>query len=143
MSCPNYQSMGNFSLFVLESVEDQAEAWFLVEEIKRELDSLNQSLVFHKIGIDSGYYYGVQFTVEELFDPNEMDNENCQYYFDMYRSTAIRRYNSEINKVHRLLRRLAAMYGFTEMVCTGRFGNGEATYAPASIPRARIKAACA
>ena len=139
MSCPNYQYMGNFSLYTLDNIEAD-EAYFLTREIQQELDVLNRSLLFHKIGIDCGYYYGLQFTVDEEHDPNELDNEDCQYYFDMYRSVAIRRYNSEINKINRLLRRLATMYGFTEMVCTGIFANGEACYAPATH-RSRMIAA--
>lgn len=138
MSCPNYRNMENFSLFVFE--EDAEECYFIADVMRDELEELNRSLLFHKIGLDSGYYYGMQFVVDEENDPNEMDNSDCQYYFDMYRSVAIRRYNSEINKINRLLSRLAKLHGFTEVVCTAIFGNGEACYAPASNPRARLKA---
>ena len=61
-------------------------------------------------------------------DLPEMDNEDCRYYFDMYRSVAIRRYNSEVNKVCRSLRKLAKEYGFDELYLRARFSNGEALY---------------
>lgn len=139
MSCPNYRTMENFSLFVFEG--DDADYWCVSEDIAQELEKLNGSLMFHKIELDSGHYYGLQFVVDEENDPNEMNNYECRCYFDMFRSVAIRRYNSEINKVNRLLRKLAESYGFEEMVCTAMFSNGEALYAPAANLRARLKAA--
>lgn len=66
--------------------------------------------------------------METTDDPTEMDNEDCRYYFDMYRSVAIRRYNSEVNKVCRILRKLAKEYGFDELYLRARFGNGAALY---------------
>lgn len=140
MSCPNYKTMDNFSLFVFEE-DDSIECQIVADMVCEDLDELNDSLLFHKICLDSGYYYGMQFVVEEENNPNDLDNDDCRYYFDMYRSVAIRRYDSEINKINRWLRKLADSYDFTEMVCTAVFSNGEAIYAPASNPRARLKAA--
>ena len=91
-----------------------------VENIRHDL--------FHKISGLPGHYYGVQFYVETTDDPTEMDNEDCRYYFDMYRSVAIRRYNSEVNKVCRILRKLAKEHGFDELYLRARFGNGAALY---------------
>ena len=87
---------------------DEIEVQETVSDIESRLDDdVNESLVFHKISVLPGHYYGVQFYVETTDDPTEMDNEDCRYYFDMYRSVAIRRYNSEVNKVCRILRKLA------------------------------------
>lgn len=86
-----------------------------------------------------GKYYGVQFYVEEKHDPNEYDNDDCHYYFDVCRSVAIRRYNSEINKINRILKMLAKEYGFDEVYCSAVFGNGEAIYTKVeNTQRARI-----
>lgn len=138
MSCPNFKSMQNFSLFV-RTDDEIDEAYFIGREIECSLDEVNDSLTFHKIILDGGHYYGLQFFVEEKHDPNEMDNYECQYYFDMFRSVAIRRYNSEINKINRMLRRMAKEWGFEEIYCAAVFGNGEAVYAPVrNNPRARI-----
>lgn len=82
---------------------------------------------------------GVQFYVEEKHDPNEYDNDDCHYYFDVCRSVAIRRYNSEINKINRILKMLAKEYGFDEVYCSAVFGNGEAVYTKVeNTQRARI-----
>lgn len=141
MSCPNYENMKNFPLFVLEDFEDEGDYYFAYMTMREELEELNRSLLFHKIGVESGHYYGMQLTVNEEENPNDLNNDECRYYFDMYRSVAIRRYNSEINKINRMLSRLANLHGFAEVVCTAIFGNGEALYAPVSNPRARLKAA--
>ena len=70
----------------------------------------------------------LQLYVEECHNPNEYDNIDCRCYFDMYRSVAIRRYNSEVNKLCRVLRRLGAEFGFVELSCVDVFANGEAFY---------------
>lgn len=140
MSRPNFKSMDNFNLFVRDYDGDD----FIIQNIEEALETLNDSLTFHKIVLEDGYYYGLQFYVEENDDPNEMDNENCRYYFDMFRSVAIRRYNSEVNRIGRLLRRLASAYGFEEVVCSAVFSNGEATYTPVkNNPRAKVLQAVA
>lgn len=57
----------------------------------------------------------------------------------MCRSVAIRRYNSEINKINRILKMLAKEYGFDEVYCSAVFGNGEANYTKVeNTQRARI-----
>lgn len=112
-----------------ETFVDEIEVQEVVSDIEARLeDDVNGSLVFHKISVLPGHYYGVQFYVETTDDPTEMDNEDCRYYFDMYRSVAIRRYNSEVNKVCRILRKLAKEYGFEELYLMARFGNGAALY---------------
>lgn len=97
-------------------------------DIQKRLGDLNQTLLFHKVSAESGYYYGLQLYVEEKHNPNDYDNDDCRYYFDMCRSVAIRRYNSEVNKLRRMLRRLGAEFGFEELVCMDVFSNGEAYY---------------
>ena len=110
--------------------------------VQDELDSINENLIFHKIVLKSGYYTGVQFYVEitddadsagfsadNLDDPRYgPDNESCRYYLDMCRSAAIRKYNSELNKVEKLLKKLADNFGFIKLACVGIFSNGEAIY---------------
>lgn len=141
MSCANFKSMDNFNLFVRDYDDEE---YFIIRDIEETLEGLNDSLTFHKITLESGYYSGLQFYVEENENPNELDNEDCRYYFDMFRSVAIRRYNSEINKISHLLRRLASEYDFEEVVCTARFSNGEAEYTRVNNnPRARLYQAVA
>lgn len=129
MATANFRTMENFPLFALDTSDME---WWETEDVYRDLervlDELNDGYLFHEVKVASGYYTGLQFYVEENFDPNEMDNEDCRYEFDLYRSQAIRRYESEQNKITRTLRKLAGEHGFREYYCAGVFGNGEAIY---------------
>lgn len=100
----------------------------VVADMQKRLDDLNRTLWFHKVSVEGGYYYGLQLYVEERHNPSDYDNADCQYYFDMCRSVAIRRYNSEVNKLCRILRRLGAEFGFEELFCRDVFSNGEMCY---------------
>ena len=114
-------------------------------EITAKMDEFNDGLMFHKLGLQSGYYSGVQFIVETEHDLSEYDydNDDCHYYFDCCRSAAYRKYAAEIRKINRFMEKLRKAYGFEELVCTGRFSNGEAMFSPASNSRARLYAAIA
>ena len=78
--------MDNFNLFIRDYDEED---YFLVHDIEEALEELNHSFLFHKISVESGYYYGIQFYVEENYDLDELDNDDCRYYFDMYWITMI------------------------------------------------------
>ena len=97
-------------------------------DMQKRLDDLNRTLRFHKVSVENGHYYGLQLYVKEAHNPSDYDNADCQYYFDMCRSVAIRRYNSEVNKLCRILRRLGAEFGFEELFCRDVFSNGEMCY---------------
>lgn len=127
MSAMNFRTMRDFPLFV-KDFEDEFEGYDTCEYIRERLEDANDKLTFHSISLESGYYFGVQFFVEEEYDPSELDNDDCRYYFDCCRSVAIRRYHSEINKVERMLRLLAKEFGFDEVYCSAVFSNGAANY---------------
>lgn len=101
-------------------------------EIEQELEDINDNLMFHKISLRSGYYYGMQFYVEVEHDPEDYDNDNCHYYFDCCRSVACRKYEAEQRRINRKLAELGKRWGFQKVVCTARFSNGEACFALAS-----------
>ena len=131
----------------LESVYEVDDMFCSMEwdEITTEMDEFNRDLLFHKLSLKSGYYYGVQFIVEAEHDLTDYDydNDDCHYYFDCCRSVAYRKYAAEVRKINRWMAKLANRYGFDELVCTGRFANGEALFSKASNPRARLYAAVA
>lgn len=100
-----------------------------IAEMKAICKKLNDNLHFYELTVESGYYTGVQFYVNEsYYNPQDMDNEECRYQFDMCRSKALRKMNTERNKIVRALRKAKKDYGFTELVCCGIFSNGEAVY---------------
>ena len=95
---------------------------------KKVMEEFNNELTFHELTFKSGYYDGVQLFVEEKDNPHELDNEDCNYYYDMCRSKAIRKYDAEIRKINKWMDKVAVQYGWRELHCLGIFSNGEAIY---------------
>ena len=102
------------------------------EAVQCDMERANAEFDFHKITLESGYFTGVQFFVEEKFNGydslEDMDNEEAQYYYGMCRSKMLRKYKAEVRKVQRAMAKIAAGYGFMELICVARFSNGEALY---------------
>lgn len=120
---------------------DECTAYDEQKSIEDDLSDFNHGLLFHEVKIQSGYYFGVQFYVEvnhDLTEDKDYTNSDCHYHFDCCRSVAYRKYAAEVRKINRWMAKLAKRYGFDELVYTARFSNGEAIYAPASNPRARL-----
>lgn len=95
---------------------------------KEVMENFNDELTFHEITFKYGYYEGVQLYVEEKDNPHELDNDDCNYYYDMCRSKAIRKYDAEIRKINKWMDKVATEYGWRELHCLGIFSNGEAIY---------------
>ena len=95
---------------------------------KELMEDFNNTLTFHELKLESGYYTGIQIYVEEKENPHELDNDDCNYYYDMCRSKAIRKYDAEIRKINRFMDKVATQYGWKELHCLGVFSNGEAIY---------------
>lgn len=115
--------------------------------VMEAVEELFDDLMFHTVKLKYGYYSGRQLYVEEIEDPNDYDNEGCHYQFDCCRSKAIRKYESEKNKIRRLMKQIAKDYGMEEIYCVGVFSNGEAVYSRVpdrkSTKRERVKHAVA
>ncbi len=98
------------------------------DSLESMAESANVDFRFHNIIVESGYYTGVQLDVDEIENPENLDNYDCNYNFGMCRSKAIRAYHSEQNKVRKALKKIAEEVGMEEIVCLGVFSNGEAIY---------------
>ena len=109
------------------------------ETVHDILHTLKRELNFFEVTLKDGYYYGLQFYVEEtgyLKDyictgniEENVTNEDTRYYYDMCKSEFLRKYYSEINFINKkLLPKLAKFFGFEEYYCGGIFSNGEALY---------------
>lgn len=118
MSMPNFNTMRNFPLYVRDFVSE-----------------VDYCPACNTYGEDGVCPICGAATERKVY----LDNDDCHYYFDVCRSVAIRRYNSEINKINRILKMLAKEYGFDEVYCSAVFGNGEAIYTKVeNTQRARI-----
>ena len=104
------------------------------ETVNDILHTLKRELQFFEITLKDGYYYGLQFYVEETGNMcyicvEDVDNEETRYYYDMCKSEFLRKYNSEINFINKkLMPKLAKFFSFEEYYCGGIFSNGEALY---------------
>lgn len=92
------------------------------------LDAVNEDFLFFRGRLKDGYYEGVQLIFDELYNPEEMDNEETRYEFDLCRSRAIRKYHAEINKINRLIDKLCKETLWSKYGVTARFSNGETWY---------------
>lgn len=116
------ETMETWHEFFYQDIFDGADGF------KELMENLNESLIFHEVQFESGYYTGVQLYVEEKENPHELDNEDCRYYYDMCRSQAIRKYDAEIRKINKWMDKTAVEYGWRKLNCLGIFSNGEAIY---------------
>ena len=116
------------------------------DELERDMNAFNDGLTFYRLELEPGYYVGVQILVKSVHEntwayledymPENLDNEECRYYFDMNRSTAIRRHASEVRKINRWMSANCPGYGLRHLVLGGIFSNGEAIYYPADAIKA-------
>lgn len=99
------------------------------KEMKKVAARLNEEQLFFKVTVESGYYCGVQFFVENKNDPVEdMGNVDTNYYYGMCRSRAMRKEKVAGNLIRRELRKAKEELGLIELTCSGIFSNGEAIY---------------
>ena len=128
MSTCNFYNQSNIDLWVIAS--DDNDDWFwddLQVNFNWEIKNL-PDLTFHKLELKSGYYSGAQIFVEEVQNPHELDNEDCKYYFDLYKSQAVKKYDAEINRINKKILPKFKDIGFFKINCIGVFSNGEAIY---------------
>lgn len=85
-------------------------------------------LIFFRPELSPGYCEGVQILFKVVGDPNEMSNDETQYWFGMCRSRAIRAYKSEINKINRKIDKLVECSFWMKLSAVSRFSNGECVY---------------
>lgn len=125
----------------VEAEYDPGEAMFFYDEMEDALRDVNSGLKFHEISVISGHYAGAQFFVKlnsyaeqcGLEYPDEVENDDAQYYFGCCRSKLLRDYEREQRKICRLLKKIGTENGFEEIVCVGIFSNGEAVYRRAAV----------
>ena len=120
---------------------DELEEMTFYENILEDLEEINRDLLFHEISIESGYYDGLQLyvTLTHAADhagftdagPEYLDNESAQYYFDLCRSAAIRKYEAEQRRINKLLAKIGRAYGMDKLAIYARFSNGETWYTKA------------
>ena len=129
MATANFVTTENFPIVCIDD-ETFEEIYFdhddMVYDVEGTFDNLD--LKFHRIKVLSGYYAGAQIVFEKIHDPNEMDNDETHYHFDMCRSKAIRAYDAEIRKINRRIDKFCKEGVWEKLGVVGRFSNGETVY---------------
>lgn len=122
MATCNFETSEHFPIVAMTDEEWEATGYDYI------IDFINEQLTFFRAKFQSGYYEGVQLIFDELYNPEEMDNEETQYEFDLCRSRAIRKYHAEINKINRIIDKLCKEDSWCKYGVTARFSNGETWY---------------
>ena len=130
MATSNFRIMNNFVLVVTNDCDDPFICDLIVEEMTAAIEKLNDTLIFHKISVKSGYYEGLQYYVEceHELEKYEYDNDDCWYYFDMCKSAAYKKYRAEINRINKELKKIASMHDYEILKEVGKFSDGTAIY---------------
>ena len=104
-----------------------------VECIKEDLADFNDTLKHFEVGIESGYYDGFQFTVEqtdEYWDYEDlptMTDDDADYYYGDTVENIRKEFEQDLKNIKEYLYNLKAN-GFKELVKVAQFSNGEAMY---------------
>lgn len=141
-TCNFYRMNYNMPLIVMDDLTDdegnydefatQDEYDYAVEKARE----FSETLTFYDVTIRCGYYAGFQFYVEgkyerefdlEVESPYCIDNDDAHYYFDMCRSAALRKAESERRKIRKWLMNLRDE-GYIGLNFHGCMSNGEGVY---------------
>lgn len=129
----------------VDSVYDEWTMDDIVRNMEAKAKELNEYLTFYTVSVESGYYSGLQFYVDEKYcDVEDMDNDESNYEFGMCRSKMLRKYKSEGNWLRRALQKAKKEIGLMELGVVARFSNGETMYtkiSPDMPKRAALKVA--
>ena len=101
-----------------------------VECIKEDLADFNDTLKHFEVGIESGYYDGYQFTVEqtdEYWDYEDlptMTDDDADYYYGDTAVNIRKEFEQDLKNIKEYLYNLKAN-GFKELIKVAQFSNGE------------------
>ena len=104
-----------------------------VECIKEDLADFNDTLKHFEVGIESGYYDGFQFTVEqtdEYWDYEDlptMTDDDADYYYGDTVENIRKEFEQDLKNIKEYLYNLKAN-GFMELIKVAQFSNVEAMY---------------
>lgn len=129
MSTCNFYNQKDIDLWVIDSPDDE-DTEFFWDDLQIEFNHIIKSidLTFYKIKLKGGYYAGAQVFFEEIQNPHELDNYDCKYYFNLYKSQAVKKYDAELKRISKKILPKFKDIGFFKINCIGVFSNGEAIY---------------
>ena len=116
----------------VEAVYDQVAMQERIDDMQKVADRINEMghvSDFFDVTVESGYYSGVQFYVEDkTWKIEDIDNEDAQCTYGCCRSEALRRYKVAGNTIRRELQKAKKGLCLMELGVVARFSNGETIY---------------
>ena len=107
----------------------------LANAIEYATKKLNREPLFFEFSLHGGYYSGAQIKIDENYfcrqygNPYDLDNDGCKLQWDLCKSRAIKKYESEKKWINsKFLPMLADYLGMRKLLVRGVFSNGEAIY---------------
>lgn len=139
MATANFETMKYDMPLIVGGFYDENDPdceWQSYEEFectKEDLADFNDTLKHFELGIESGYYDGFQFTVEqtdEYWDYEDlptMTDDDADYYYGDTVENIRKEFEQDLKNIKEYLYNLKAN-GFKELIKVAQFSNGEAMY---------------
>ena len=113
----------------VSAIFDEMQSDYLCKEMEKVAERLNAAQQFYNVSVESGYYCGLQFYVEDKYwKIEQMENDESQEEFGMCRSKMLRKYRTAGNLIRRELLKAKKDFGLWELGIVAQFSNGETVY---------------
>lgn len=126
---PNF----NLPLIAIGMGDDEDQNYWAYEDAEAELKLLNNELGYFTVYLESGYYQGAMYNVEQANDYidydqiDDFDDEDIDYYFGDTKANVKKGIAQELDKIKKFLAQKKDE-GALELIKVAQFSNGEAFY---------------
>ena len=126
---PNYE----LPLIAIGMHDDEDQNYWEFEDTEEELKEFNRGLDYFEVYLESGYYQGAMFNIEETngyvdYDQiDELDDYDMDYYFGDTKDNVKKGIAKELEKIKKYLAEKKEC-GALELIKVAQFSNGEAFY---------------
>lgn len=127
--------------FEQENDDEYTENHYLAEiddmeipQREEELNDFNTGLKHFELKLESGYYQGVQYDIEETDSYNDYESiqditdEDANYYYGLSAKEVKAEFENDLAKIREFLQKQVNSPYVIELNCMGIFSNGEAIY---------------
>lgn len=126
---PNF----NLPLIAIGMGDDEDQNYWAYEDAEADLKLLNNELGYFTVYLESGYYQGAMYNVEQTNDYidydqiDDYDDEDMDYYFGDTKANVKKGIAQELDKIKKFLAEKKDE-GALELIKVAQFSNGEAFY---------------
>ncbi len=126
---PNF----NLPLIAIGMGDDEDQNYWVYEDAEADLKEFNNELGYFTLYLESGYYQGAMYNVEQTNDYidyeqiDDLDDEDAEYYFGDTKDNVKKGITQELDKIRKFLADKKDE-GALELIKVAQFSNGEAFY---------------